>query len=186
MGRSTLAPGNNKEGEKGGDEEEDKLNQNQPSNKSNQSTITIIATVNSTGGADADQSGAKWIVARVSVEVMSKQTSRGQIPDEENKVEEGGNYLCGAIEEEDCEDGERGEGNGENGKDFRSDDLPRNPAETKVAELVHHITQCADEDDSEQELEEPDRPNGGFCYSSCDHLDKSTLRRVIWKKGPLG
>jgi len=182
------------------------LNQDQPSNKSNQSTITSITTVDSTGGADADQSGAKWVVARVSVEVMSKQTSRGQIPDEENKVEEGGNYLCGAIEEEDCEDGEGGEGNGENGlqwvsirgfvragsrrrrtyKDFRSDDLPRNPAETKVAELVHHITQCADEDDSEQELEEPDRPNGGFCYSSCDHLDKSTLRGAIWKKGVFG
>jgi len=49
------------------------------------------------------------------VEVMSKQTSRGQISDEESKVEEGGNYLCGAAEEEDCEDGEDGEGDGENG-----------------------------------------------------------------------
>ena len=91
------------------------MDQDQPSNKPNQSTIAIITTVEATGGADVDQSGAKWVIARVSVEVMSKQTSRGQISDEESKVEEGGNYLCGAAEEEDCEDGEDGEGDGENG-----------------------------------------------------------------------
>lgn len=138
--RSTLAPAYNKEGENSGDEEEDELNHNQPNNKSNQSTITILTTVDAMGSTDVDQSVTKWVLARVSVKVVSKQTSRSQISDEENEVEEGGNYLEGAIEEEDCEDGEGGEGNGEDGKHFRSDNLPWNPTETKVAELVHHIT----------------------------------------------
>jgi len=164
------------------------LDHNQPSNKSDQSTIMILTTVDAMGSTDVDQSGTKRVLSRVSVEVVSKQTSRGQISDEENEVEEGSNYLCGAIEEEDSEDGEGGEGNGENGKDFRSDNLPRNPTETKVAKLVHHITQCADEDDSEQELEEPDPPSDGSCYSSCDHLDKVCFPGSygIWEKGSLG
>ena len=47
------------------------------------------------------------------MEVVSEKTSRGKVSDEENEVEESGNYLCGAIEEEGCEDGKGGEGNGE-------------------------------------------------------------------------
>ena len=49
------------------------------------------------------------------MEVVSKQTNQGQVSNEENAVEEGGNCLWGAIEEEVCEDGEGGEGNGEIG-----------------------------------------------------------------------
>ena len=162
------------------------------------------------GPTDVDQRITKWILVRVSVEVVSKQTSRGHISDEKNEVEECGNYLWGAIEKEDREDGEGGEGNGENGlsyrrivwysglcecwiseeetyKDFRSDNLPRNSTETKVAELVHHITQCFDEDDSEQELKEPDRPSDGSCYSTRHRLDKVCFcGGVIWEKGSLG
>ena len=41
------------------------------------------------------------------------------VSDEENEAEEGGNYLGGAIKEKDCEDGESGEGNGENGLSYR-------------------------------------------------------------------
>ena len=108
--RSTLAPAYNKEGENGGEEEEDavrmllnrlglrcgddlQLEHNQPNNKPNQSTITILTTVNAMGPTDIDQSITKWILMRVSVEVVSEQTSRGHISDEENEVEEGGNYL---------------------------------------------------------------------------------------------
>ena len=69
------------------------LEHNQPNNKPNQSTITILATVDAMRPTDVDQSITKWVFVRVSVEVVSKQTSRGHISDEENKVEEGGNYL---------------------------------------------------------------------------------------------
>ena len=65
------------------------------------------------GNMEADQSITKWVLARVSVEVVSEKTSRGKISNEENEVEESGNYLCGAIEEEDCEDDKGGAGNGE-------------------------------------------------------------------------
>ena len=65
------------------------------------------------GNMEADQSVTKWVLARVSVEVVTEKTSRGKISDEENEVEESGNYLCGAIEEEDCEDDEGDAGNGE-------------------------------------------------------------------------
>ena len=63
------------------------LDHNQPNNKSNQSTITVLTTVDTMGSTDVDQSGMKWVLARVFVEVVSKQISRGQISDE------GGNYL---------------------------------------------------------------------------------------------
>ena len=53
------------------------LEHNQTNNKSDQSTITILATVDAMGSTD----------------VVSKQTSRGHVSDEENKVEKGGNYL---------------------------------------------------------------------------------------------
>ena len=69
------------------------LEYNQPNNKSNQPTITILTTVDAMGPTDVDQSITKWILVRVSVEVVSKQTSRGHISDEENEVEKGGNYL---------------------------------------------------------------------------------------------
>ena len=94
------------------------LEHNQSNNKSNQSTITILTTVDAMGPTDVDQSITKWVLVRVSVEVVSEQTSRGHISDEENEVEEGGNYLWSAIEEEDCEDGEGGEGNGKNGLSY--------------------------------------------------------------------
>ena len=69
------------------------LEHNQPNNKPNQSTITILTTVDAMGPTDIDQSITKWVLVRVSVEVVSEQTSRGHISDEENEVEEGGNYL---------------------------------------------------------------------------------------------
>ena len=69
------------------------LEHNQSNNKPNQSTITILTTVDAMGPTDVDQSITKWVLVRVSVEVVSEQTSRGHISDEENEVEEGGNYL---------------------------------------------------------------------------------------------
>ena len=69
------------------------LDHNQPNTKPNQSTITILTTVGAMGSTDVGQSVTKWVLARVSVEVMFKQTSRSQISDEENEIEEGGNYL---------------------------------------------------------------------------------------------
>jgi len=52
------------------------LEHNQPNNKPHQSTITILTTVDAMGSTDVDQSITKWVLARVSVEVMSKQTAR--------------------------------------------------------------------------------------------------------------
>ena len=89
------------------------LGHNQSNNNPNQSTITIITTVDAMGSTDVDQSVTKWVLARVPVEVVTEKTGRGKISDEENEVEESGNYLCGAIEEEGCEDEKGGEGNGE-------------------------------------------------------------------------
>ena len=55
---------------------------NQP-NKPHQSTITIITIVDAMGNMEVDQSVTKWVLARVSVEVVSKQTSRGHVSDGE-------------------------------------------------------------------------------------------------------
>ena len=64
------------------------LEHNQPDNKSNQSTITIFTTADAMGSTDVDQSVTKWVLARVSVEVVSERTGRGHISDEGNEVEE--------------------------------------------------------------------------------------------------
>ena len=69
------------------------LDHNQPNNKSDQSSITILTTIEAMGSTDVNQSVTKSVLVRASAEVVSEQTSRGHISDEENEVEEGGNYL---------------------------------------------------------------------------------------------
>lgn len=97
-----------------GVEDDLQLNQNQPRNKPNQSAIAIFTTVDATGSANAAQRGTKWVLARVSVEVMPKQTSRSHVSDEKSEVEKGGDYLCSVVKGEDCKYGENGEGDGQN------------------------------------------------------------------------
>ena len=51
------------------------LEHNQPNNKSDQSTITILTAVDAMVSTDVDQNITKWVLVRVSVGVVSEQTS---------------------------------------------------------------------------------------------------------------